>query len=104
MKLSHLGGTWSRAAAPLLERSQLRRFGHLMRMPPGRLPREVLLARPPGRRPRGPGGGITSPLRPGSAWGIPSQSDNGWMDVSVIRRCENVGDPSKIICNLSSYL
>uniref|UniRef100_A0A671UC54 ribonuclease H n=1 Tax=Sparus aurata TaxID=8175 RepID=A0A671UC54_SPAAU len=41
---------------PLLlcvERSQLRWFGHLMRMPPGRLPREVFLARPTGRRPRG---------------------------------------------------
>ena len=41
---------------PLLlcvEKSQLRWFGHLMRMPPGRLPREVFLARPTGRRPRG---------------------------------------------------
>ena len=41
---------------PLLlcvERSQLRWFRHLMRMPPGRLPREVFLARPTGRRPRG---------------------------------------------------
>ena len=36
-----------------VERSQLRWFGHLMRMPPGRLPREVFLARPTGRRPRG---------------------------------------------------
>ncbi|KAJ7996720.1 hypothetical protein DPEC_G00239960 [Dallia pectoralis] len=33
--------------------SQLRWFGHLVRMPPGRLPREVFQARPAGRRPRG---------------------------------------------------
>ena len=41
---------------PLLlrvERSQLRWFGHLTRMPPGRLPLEVFRARPTGRRPRG---------------------------------------------------
>ena len=42
---------------PLLlhvERSQLRWFGHLVvRMPPGRLPKEVFQARPAGRRPRG---------------------------------------------------
>ncbi|KAK5925540.1 hypothetical protein CgunFtcFv8_018055 [Champsocephalus gunnari] len=41
---------------PLLlrvERSQLRWFGHLVRMPPGRLPREVFQAHPAGRRPRG---------------------------------------------------
>ncbi len=47
---------------PLLlcvERSQLRWFGHLVRMPPGRLPREVFQARPAGRRPRG---------RPRSRW------------------------------------
>ncbi|KAJ7991217.1 hypothetical protein DPEC_G00295030 [Dallia pectoralis] len=36
-----------------VERSQLRWFGHLVRMPPGRLPREVFQARPAGRRPRG---------------------------------------------------
>ena len=36
-----------------LERSQLRWFGHLVRMPPERLPRKVLDARPTGRRPRG---------------------------------------------------
>ena len=39
---------------PLLlcvERSQLRWFGHLVRMPPGRIPREVFQARPAGRRP-----------------------------------------------------
>jgi len=41
---------------PLLlsvERSQLGWFGHLIRMPPGRLPWEVFQARPTGRRPRG---------------------------------------------------
>uniref|UniRef100_A0A8D3C086 Reverse transcriptase domain-containing protein n=1 Tax=Scophthalmus maximus TaxID=52904 RepID=A0A8D3C086_SCOMX len=41
---------------PLLlcvERSQLRWFGHLVRMPPGRLPWEVFQARPAGKRPRG---------------------------------------------------
>uniref|UniRef100_A0AAQ4PNU2 Reverse transcriptase domain-containing protein n=1 Tax=Gasterosteus aculeatus aculeatus TaxID=481459 RepID=A0AAQ4PNU2_GASAC len=41
---------------PLLlcvKRSQLRWFGHLVRMPPGRLPREVFQARPAGKRPRG---------------------------------------------------
>ncbi|XP_065817852.1 uncharacterized protein [Labrus bergylta] len=36
-----------------IERSQLRWFGHLLRMPPGRLPLEVFQARPTGRRPRG---------------------------------------------------
>ncbi|KAK0152308.1 hypothetical protein N1851_006217 [Merluccius polli] len=41
---------------PLLlcvERSQLRWFGHLIRMPPGHLPLEVFRACPTGRRPRG---------------------------------------------------
>ena len=36
-----------------IERSQLRWLGHLFRMPPGRLPREVFQARLTGRRPRG---------------------------------------------------
>uniref|UniRef100_A0A8C2ZC47 Reverse transcriptase domain-containing protein n=1 Tax=Cyclopterus lumpus TaxID=8103 RepID=A0A8C2ZC47_CYCLU len=36
-----------------VQRSQLRWFGHLVRMPPGRLPLEVFRARPTGRRPRG---------------------------------------------------
>ena len=31
----------------------MRRLGHLVRMPPGRLPGEVFRARPTGRRPRG---------------------------------------------------
>ncbi|KAK5873269.1 hypothetical protein PBY51_018325 [Eleginops maclovinus] len=47
---------------PLLlhvERSQLRWFGHLVRMPPGRLPREVFQARPAGKRPR---------VRPRTRW------------------------------------
>ena len=41
---------------PLLlrvEKSQMRWLGHLVRMPPGRLPGEVFRARPTGRRPRG---------------------------------------------------
>jgi len=41
---------------PLLlrvERSQLRWFGYLIRMPPGRLPLEVFRTRPTGRRPWG---------------------------------------------------
>jgi len=41
---------------PLLlrvKRSQLKWFGHLIRMPPGRLPLEVFQARPTGRRRRG---------------------------------------------------
>ena len=41
---------------PLLvrvKRSQMRWLGHLIRMPPGRLPGEVFRARPTGRRPRG---------------------------------------------------
>ena len=48
---------------PLLlrvERSQLRWLGHLVRMPPGRIPGEVFRARPTGRRPRG---------RPRTRWG-----------------------------------
>ena len=36
-----------------VERSQLRWFGHLIRMSPGRLPVELFRARPIGRRPRG---------------------------------------------------
>ncbi|XP_066524927.1 relaxin-3 receptor 1 [Hoplias malabaricus] len=36
-----------------VERSQLKWFRHLMRMPPGRLPLEVHQARPTGRKPRG---------------------------------------------------
>lgn len=36
-----------------IERSQLRWFGHLVRMPSGRLPWEVFRACPTGRRPRG---------------------------------------------------
>ncbi|KAI3375158.1 hypothetical protein L3Q82_021682 [Scortum barcoo] len=48
------GGARSRAAAPShIERSQLRWLGHLFRMPPGRLPREVFQACPTGRRPPG---------------------------------------------------
>ena len=38
---------------PLLLRIEMRWLGHLVRMPPGRLPGEVFRARPTGRRPRG---------------------------------------------------
>ena len=46
---------------PLLlhvERGQLRWFGHLIRMPPGRLPLEVFRAHPTGKRPQGRAGEI----------------------------------------------
>ncbi|TWW67089.1 hypothetical protein D4764_02G0001300 [Takifugu flavidus] len=36
-----------------IERSQMRGLGHLVRMPPGRLPGEVFRACPSGRRPPG---------------------------------------------------
>uniref|UniRef100_A0A8C6LRX0 Reverse transcriptase domain-containing protein n=1 Tax=Nothobranchius furzeri TaxID=105023 RepID=A0A8C6LRX0_NOTFU len=36
-----------------IQRSQLRWLGHVVRMPPGRLPGEVFRARPTGRRPKG---------------------------------------------------
>ncbi|KAM4551690.1 putative transposon-derived protein F52C9.6 isoform 1-T3 [Odontesthes bonariensis] len=36
-----------------IERGQMRWLGHLVRMPPGRLPGEVFRARPTGKRPRG---------------------------------------------------
>ena len=36
-----------------IKRSQMRWLGHLVRMPPGRLPGEVFRARPTGRRPWG---------------------------------------------------
>ncbi len=35
-----------------VKRNQLKWFGHLIRMPPGRIPLEVFWARPTGRRPR----------------------------------------------------
>ncbi|KAK0139279.1 LINE-1 reverse transcriptase [Merluccius polli] len=73
---------------PLLlrvERSQMRWLGHLVRMPPGRLPGEVFRARPTGKRPRG---------RPRTRWrdclsaglGMPRDppgraAEDGWMDV-----------------------
>ncbi|KAI3361733.1 hypothetical protein L3Q82_002088 [Scortum barcoo] len=55
-KLGQSFGRSSRVEPLLLriERSQLRWLGHLFRMPPGRLPREVFRqACPTGRRPRG---------------------------------------------------
>ena len=57
-----------------IERSQMRGLGHLVRMPPGRLPGEVFRARPTGRRPRGRPRGRprsaerhVSPMCPGSS-------------------------------------
>ncbi|KAI3361166.1 hypothetical protein L3Q82_012910, partial [Scortum barcoo] len=60
-----------------IERSQLRWLGHLFRMPPGRLPREVFQACPTGRRPvEDPGhAGETMSLGwPGNALGSPRKS------------------------------
>ncbi len=60
---------------PLLlcnERSQLRWFGNLVRMPPGRLPKEMFQTRPAGKRLRG------RPW-PGNASGSPSQSRLMWL-------------------------
>ena len=59
-----------------VERSQLRLFGHLVRMPPGRIPRcsrHVQLGGGHGVD-RGPGGGTISPHWPGNTEGSPSQS------------------------------
>ncbi len=50
-KFSRPWGVQSRAAPP--ERNQLRWLGHLVRKPPGRLPREEFQAHPAGRRPWG---------------------------------------------------
>ncbi|KAI3374811.1 hypothetical protein L3Q82_021033 [Scortum barcoo] len=60
-----------------IERSQLRWLGHLFRMPPGRLPREVFQACPTGRRPRedpGHAGETISLSWPGNASGSPWKS------------------------------
>ncbi|KAI3367554.1 hypothetical protein L3Q82_026397, partial [Scortum barcoo] len=60
-----------------IERSQLRWLGHLFRMPPGRLPREVFQACPTGRRPRedpGHAGETMSLGWPGNASGSPRKS------------------------------
>ncbi|TWW66924.1 hypothetical protein D4764_20G0009560 [Takifugu flavidus] len=62
---------------PLLlrvERSQMRWLGHLVRMPPGRLPGEVLRACPSGRRPREDPGHVGETMSldwSGNAWGSP---------------------------------
>ncbi|KAI3368720.1 hypothetical protein L3Q82_025415 [Scortum barcoo] len=60
-----------------IERSQLRWLGHLFRMPPGRLPREVFQACPTGRRPRedpGHAGETMSLSWPGNASGSPGRA------------------------------
>ncbi|TWW54789.1 hypothetical protein D4764_0289820 [Takifugu flavidus] len=65
---------------PLLlrdERSQMRWLGHLVRMPPGRLPGEVFRACPSGRRPLGDPGHVGETMSldwPGNAWGSPRMS------------------------------
>ncbi|KAL3970397.1 type I keratin, acidic [Sarotherodon galilaeus] len=62
--------------------SQLRWFGHLTRMPPGRLLGEVFRACPTGRRPRGtPGhtGEIISLTWPGNALVFPWTSWRRWL-------------------------
>ncbi|KAI3351691.1 hypothetical protein L3Q82_020526, partial [Scortum barcoo] len=61
-----------------IERSQLRWLGHLFRMPPGRLPREVFQACPTGRRPRfqedpGHAGETMSLSWPGNASEVPPE-------------------------------
>ncbi|TWW69735.1 hypothetical protein D4764_18G0005410 [Takifugu flavidus] len=55
-----------------VERSQMGWLGHLVRMPPGRLPGEVFRACPSGRRPRGDPGHVGETMSldwPGNAWG-----------------------------------
>ncbi|TWW53713.1 R2DM Retrovirus-related Pol polyprotein from type II retrotransposable element, partial [Takifugu flavidus] len=53
-KLCHPGGARSRESLLLrVERSQMGWLGHLVRMPPGRLPGEVFRACPSGKRPPG---------------------------------------------------
>ena len=73
--------------------TQLRWFGHLVRMPPGRFPREVFQARLAGRRPRGDqgsGGGTISPHWPGNASGSLSQSLNSEFDQVNGKLCVQV--------------
>ena len=62
---------------PHLERSQLMWFGHLVEMPPERLRREVLVACPTGKRPRG---------RPRARWRITSQNWPGNASGSLRRK------------------
>ncbi|KAI3365245.1 hypothetical protein L3Q82_010339, partial [Scortum barcoo] len=71
-----------------IERSQLRWLGHLFRMPPGRLPREVFQACPTGRRPgEDPGhAGETMSLGwPGNASRVPPE------ELEEVSRGEGVG-------------
>jgi len=65
-----------------IERSQLRWFGHLIRMPPGRLPLEVFQTRPTGRRPRG---------RPRTRW----------RDYISRLACERLGIPQNELKNFA---
>lgn len=64
-----------------IERNQWKWFGHLVRMPPGHLPREVSWLVQLGEDLReGPeaGGEILPPLWPAIAWGCPGQSWPVW--------------------------
>ncbi|KAI3377434.1 hypothetical protein L3Q82_008412 [Scortum barcoo] len=75
-----------------IERSQLRWLGHLFRMPPGRLPREVFQAGvPPGGGPgEDPGhAGETMSLGwPGNASGIPPEELEEVSGISIIGSVE----------------
>ncbi|KAI3362783.1 hypothetical protein L3Q82_001835 [Scortum barcoo] len=77
-----------------IERSQLRWLGHLFRMPPGRLPREVFQACPTGRRPRG---------RPRTRW-RDYVSRLAWERLSGIprkswRKCLGTVCPDVVVCS-----
>jgi len=65
-----------------IERSQLRWFGHLIRMSPGRLPLEVFQTRPTGRRPQG---------RPRTRW----------RDYISRIACERLGIPQNALGNVA---
>ena len=62
-----------------LERSQMRWLGHLVRMPPGRLPGEVFRARPTGRRPQGrPRTRLCLSVGLGTPQGSPGRAGGSW--------------------------
>ncbi|TWW73429.1 hypothetical protein D4764_15G0008230 [Takifugu flavidus] len=65
-----------------VERSQMGWLGHLVRMPPGRLPGEVFRACPSGKRPRGDPGHVGETMSldwPGNAWGSLRMSWRRWL-------------------------
>ncbi|KAI3360478.1 hypothetical protein L3Q82_002265 [Scortum barcoo] len=67
-----------------IERSQLRWLGHLFRMPPGRLPREVFQACPTGRRPRGKTQDTLERLCLSAGLGTPRDSVTMWEKTFVL--------------------